>query len=38
MSKKFDELTEQAADITASVIKAPFRFTGEVLNKLFWWV
>lgn len=38
MSKKIDELTEQAADITASVIKAPFKFTGEVLNKLFWWI
>lgn len=35
---KIDELTEQAADVTASIIKAPLKFTGEVLNKLFWWV
>lgn len=38
MPNKLDELTEQAADVTASIIKAPFKFTGEVLNKLFWWV
>lgn len=38
MKNKIDELTEQAADVTASIIKAPFKFTGEVLNKLFWWV
>ena len=35
---KIDELTEQAADVTASIIKAPLKFTGEVLNKLFRWV
>lgn len=35
---KIDELTEQAADVTASIIKAPLKFAGEVLNKLFWWV
>lgn len=38
MNNKIDRLTEEAADITASVIKAPFKFTGEVLNKLFWWI
>lgn len=38
MPNKLDELTEQAADVTASIIKAPFKFTGKVLNKLFWWV
>lgn len=38
MGNKIDDLTEQAADVTASIINAPFKFTGEVLNKLFWWV
>lgn len=38
MENKIDELTEQAADITASIISAPFKFAGEVLDKVFWWV
>nr|DAH80550.1 MAG TPA: hypothetical protein [Caudoviricetes sp.] len=38
MANKIDELTDQAADVAASIITAPFKFTGEVLGKLFWWV
>lgn len=38
MKNKIDQLTEQAADVTASIIAAPFKFTVEVLGKLFWWV
>lgn len=38
MANKIDELTDQAADVAASIIAAPFKFTGEVLGKLFWWV
>ncbi len=38
MSNKIDKFTEQAADVTASLIAAPFKFTGEVLGKFFWWV
>lgn len=32
---KIDKLTEQAADVTASIIKAPFKFIDKVLTKLF---
>lgn len=38
MANKIDELTDQAADVAASIIAAPFKFAGEVLGKLFWWV
>ena len=38
MANKINQLTEQAADVTASIIAAPFKFTGEVLGKLFWWI
>lgn len=38
MANKIDELTDQAADVAASIIAAPFKFTGEMLGKLFWWV
>ena len=32
---KIDELTEQAANVTAGAIKAPFKFVDRVLTKLF---
>lgn len=38
VTNKINKLTDKAADITASIIAAPFRFTGKVLGKLFWWV
>lgn len=38
MKNKIDIFTEQASEVTASLIKAPFKFAGGVLNKLFWWV
>lgn len=35
---EIDRAVEKAADITASVVASPFKFTASVLNKLFWWV
>lgn len=32
---KIDKFTEQAANVTASTIKAPFKFIDRVLTKLF---
>ena len=33
-----DRAAEEAADLTASLIAAPFKFTKRVLDNLFWWV
>lgn len=35
---KIDRTAEEAADLTASLIAAPFKFTARVLENLFWWV
>lgn len=35
MVNKIEKLTEQAANVTAGAIKAPFKFVDRVLTKLF---
>lgn len=35
---KIDEITEEITDITASVIKAPFKIIGGVFEELTKWI
>ena len=35
---KVDKFTEQATDITASVVSAPFKIVKGVFQRVFWWV
>lgn len=37
-NNKIDEITEEVTDITASIIKAPFKIIGGVFEELTKWM